>query len=437
MKKFAAVAAALAAAVALADPAGIGSIPLDERPQPGLSAWPGEVIVEFARDVRDDDASRAIREAGGAPAHRGSFSGRWLVRLDEGRSVETALARFQAMPEVVYAEPNGVLRSHLAPNDRYYSLQWHLKALGAERTWDIQRGDPSVAVAILDSGVAYEDFGAFRRAPDFGGTTFLTGFNIFTRSSHANDDNFHGTHVASVVAEATNNGEGVAGLAFGCSLVPVKVLDSAGLGSFFGVAEGIDYAVNLEVGGVKPVRVINLSLGGETSSETLKRSIDRARAAGITIVASAGNDGVATVAFPASLDSVIAVGAVDLRKTRARYSNYGSALDIVAYGGDLRRDDDNNGDPDGILQQTFDPAAARAGNYGAFGYYYVTGTSQSAPQVAALAALLYRQGITDPTAIQRAIESSAEDVGSTGRDDEHGHGLIRPVAALTGLGLGR
>ncbi|MCM2258116.1 MAG: S8 family serine peptidase, partial [Vicinamibacteria bacterium] len=169
----------------------------------------------------------------------------------------------------------------------------------------------------------------------------------------------------------------------------------------------------------------------------LKRSIDRARAAGITIVASAGNDGVGTVAFPASLDNVIAVGAVDVRKTRARYSNYGSTLDVVAYGGDLRRDDDNNGQPDGILQQTFDPAAARAGNYGSFGYYYVTGTSQAAPQVAALAALLYRQGITDPTAIQRAIESSAEDVGSAGRDDEHGHGLIRPAAALTGLGLGR
>ena len=114
--------------------------------------------------------------------------------------------------------------------------------LDAERTWDIQKGDPSVVVAILDTGIAYEDFGPYRKAPDFGATVFVQGHDFINDDTHANDDNFHGTHVASTVAEATNNREGVAGLAFRCALMPVKVLDQNGDGSFFDVAEGIDFA---------------------------------------------------------------------------------------------------------------------------------------------------------------------------------------------------
>jgi serine protease len=166
-----------------------------------------------------------------------------------------------------------------------------------------------------------------------------------------------------------------------------------------------------------------------------------ANGGGITVVAAAGNDGEGTVSFPASLASVIAVGAVDGRKARAPYSNFGSALDVMAPGGDNRRDDVGPGlrpdtFPDGILQQTFDPdTAAETGRYDDFAYFFVVGTSQACPHVAALAALLYRQGITDPEAIQAAIETTAEDLGSAGRDNNFGHGLIRPSVALSGMGL--
>jgi serine protease len=157
----------------------------------------------------------------------------------------------------------------------------------------------------------------------------------------------------------------------------------------------------------------------------------------------AGNDGEGTVSFPASLPNVIAVGAVDGRKVRAPYSNFGSALDVVAPGGNIDRDDTGpnqrpDGRPDGILQQTFDPdTAAETGRYDDFAYFFVVGTSQACPHVAALAALLYRQGITDPVAIQASIESTAEDLGAPGRDDTYGHGLLRPSVALSGLGLNR
>jgi serine protease len=290
---------------------------------------------------------------------------------------------------------------------------------------------------VLDTGIAYEDFGPFRRAPDFGSTTFVPGFDFINNDSHANDDNFHGTHVASVIAESTNNATGGSGLAYNTALMPVKVLDAEGFGDTFSIAEGIDFAAE-----APNVKVINMSLGGEGSSAVISAAITRAVARGITVVAASGNENT-SVGFPASLPNVIAVGAVDGRKRRAPYSNFGSALDVVAPGGDLDRDDTGpglrpDGRPDGILQQTFDPdTAALTGRFDDFAYFFVVGTSQATPHVSALAALLYRQGITDPAAIQKAIEATAEDLGATGRDDQFGHGLLRPAAALTGLGLNR
>jgi serine protease len=171
--------------------------------------------------------------------------------------------------------------------------------------------------------------------------------------------------------------------------------------------------------------------------------VNAAVAKGITIVAAAGNDNEGRISFPAALPNVIAVGAVDGRKARASYSNFGAQLDVVAPGGDTDRDDtgvDGRPDrrPDGVLQQTFDPdTAAETGRYDDFAYFFVDGTSQASPHVAATAALLYRQGITDPAAVQAAIQNSAEDLGAPGRDDQFGHGLIRPAVALAGLGLNR
>jgi serine protease len=139
---------------------------------------------------------------------------------------------------------------------------------------------------------------------------------------------------------------------------------------------------------------------------------------------------------------VIAVGAVDARKVVTTYSNFGPELDVVAPGGDIDRDDDNDGFGDGVLQQTFDPdVAAIEHRYDEFAYFFVDGTSQATPHVSALAALLISQGLR-PTnaagvgALRAAIEQSAEDLGTPGRDDFYGHGLIRPDIALKGLGVG-
>jgi len=414
---------------------GIASVRPPDPDSPRARERRSQLIVQFREQAQERDVARVAREAGAARVKRSAFGNRYLVDLDAGFTMGEAMRRLGTAPEVEYAEVNGPVHAFFKPNDLAFEVQWNFRMIEAERTWDIQKGDPSVVVAVLDTGIAFEDFGPYRKAPDFGGTVFVQGRDIVNEDDHANDDNFHGTHVASTIAEATDNTLGATGLAFRCALMPVKVLDENGDGSFFEVAEGIDFAARNS-----SVKVINLSLGGDGNSNTVRAAIDRAVAAGITVVAAAGNDGRGTVSFPAALPNVIAVGAIDGRKQKAPYSNFGTELDLVAPGGDNRRDDTGpngvpDGRPDGILQQTLDPDSAERGIFNDFGYFFVTGTSQATPHVAALAALLYQQGITNPTAIKAAMEQTAEDLGASGRDDTFGNGLIRPSIALKGLGL--
>lgn len=414
-----------------------GSFPARRFRGPAAAPYKsGEVIVKFQNAVSQGHEERAILEAGGLRARQAPYGGHYVVSLDAGVGVEDAVARFRAMPDVEYAEPNILFRAAFNPNDNYFRFQWNFEQIGANRTWDIQKGQTDVAIAVIDTGIAYEDFGVYRRAPDWGSRVFLQGHDFVNDDDHANDDDSHGTHVASTIGEATDNGEGVAGLAFDCALMPVKVLDNNGNGFLSDVAAGIDYAINFTQNGTHPVKVINMSLGADSPSETLRRAVERAEAAGIVVVAASGNDGEDGVDYPAAYPTVIAVGAVDQRKLKTSYSNFGAELDLVAPGGDVEQDANNDGDPDGILQQTFDPfLAATQGRYDAFAYWYFDGTSQATPHVSAAAALLITQGITLPSAVRKALFDSAEDLGTAGRDDRYGNGLVRPAEALKGLGL--
>jgi serine protease len=297
--------------------------------------------------------------------------------------------------------------------------------------------------------VAYEDYfdpvtrRNYRKAPDWGDTVFLPGYDFVNGDAHANDDEGHGTHVASTIAEATNNNDGVAGLAFGCAIMPVKVLDENGDGTFFDVADGIDYAIDYSDGGRNPVKVINLSLGtedpgGEFFGTTVKQAIARAHAKGVLVVAASGNSGLGKVDFPANQQHVVAVGAIDARKELAEYSNTGAEISVVAPGGDCDRNDTANGVGDCVFQQMLDFRFVLQGRYDRFCYCGIHGTSMATPHVSAAAALLYSQGFTSPDAVRAALEQTAERLGGAaagGRNDRFGAGLIRPALALPGMGL--
>jgi serine protease len=370
---------------------------------------PDEIIVKFKKD------SKPFR----------------VIKIPKGK-VEEKIKEYLKRTDVIYAEPNYYVYALMVPNDEYYSYQWHLNnpeydGIHMEKAWDISTGDSSVIVAIVDTGIAYEDYReGWRRycqAPDLAQTCFVPGYDFVNNDAHPNDDNGHGTHVAGTVAQSTNNSIGVAGIAFNTCLMPVKVLDRKGRGTYASVAEGIRWAVD------HGAKVINLSLGGPEDSETLKDSVKYAYENGVTVIAAAGNDNSSTLSYPAAYDDyVIAVGATQYDETLAPYSNYGPSLDLVAPGGNNSLDQNNDGYVDGILQQTFKSSWLVCN----FGYYFFAGTSMAAPHVSGVAALLIANGnATTPDEIRNALQETAEDKGEPGKDDIYGWGLVNAWNALS------
>jgi serine protease len=203
--------------------------------------------------------------------------------------------------------------------------------------------------------------------------------------------------------------------------MPVKVVSDGGRGSHFDIAQGIYFAAN------NGAKVINMSLGGEGNSVSLRDAISYAYAQGVTVVCAAGNEFLAgnPKNYPAAYDDYcIAVGATRYDETRTYYSNTGSYIDVVAPGGDLLVDQNGDGYGDGILQQTFgiDPNL--------FSYWFFQGTSMAAPHVSGAAALLISNGVTDPDKVRDVIEKTAKDIDPKGWDEETGWGFINIAAAL-------
>lgn len=343
------------------------------------------------------------------------------LKIPQGRSFKETLSQYLKDPQVEYAEPNYYVQALMIPNDPYYQYQWHLQQLQTETAWDQSTGS-GVTVAVIDTGIAYENYGRYQQAPDLAKTCFVEGFDFVNRDSHPNDDHGHGTHISGTIAQSTNNNIGVAGIAFNACLIPIKVLDSRGSGTHAAVADGIYWATD------HGAKVINLSLGSHDSSETLKNAVAYAYHHGVTVVAAAGNDGSSGPPnYPAAYnDYVLAVAATRFDKTLAPYSNTGAYLDLSAPGGDLNVDQNHDGYADGILQQTFKIKRGRT----EWAYYFWQGTSCATPHVSGTAALLISHGITNPDEIRNILQTTAEDLGTTGWDENYGWGLVNPAVAL-------
>ena len=308
------------------------------------------------------------------------------------------------------------------PNDPYYDpYQWHLAQIGMPEAWSRARGAGAV-VAVIDTGVAYRTEGSFTQAPDLAQTQFVDGWDFIGDDAHPDDDHGHGTHVAGTIAQSTNNGLGVAGVAPEASIMPLKVLDRNGSGGWGAIAAAIRWAAD------HGANVINMSLGGGMPSRTVQRAIDYAHEKGVLVVAAAGNSGRSRVEYPARHEHVLAVGAVRFDRELTFYSNYGEGLDIVAPGGDLRVDQNGDGMPDGVLQNTL-----VGGDPNRFDYLAWQGTSMASPHAAGVAALVYGAGVRDPDTVASILQRSATDLGDARK---YGSGLVQADAAVQLAGQG-
>ncbi len=401
---------------------------------------PGRVIVKFRPGVSAqgqtlvaaDHAIDKVKEIG--------RTGAQLFRAEPGQELEV-IQRLKASPLVEYAELEYLLRAHRTPTDEFYaSSQADLGVINMPTAWDLTVGSSSITVAVIDTGL-------FREHPDVdtqwisisGATPAERG--VFSSSSNGcaipafpDDDAWttggftHGTHVSGTIgAESTIDGDsaiGIAGIAPGVRILPVKVLDCFGEGSFPDLVEGIDFAVS------KGAKVINMSLGGNVGSCPLstQAAINAAHLAGVLLVASAGNrSGIDPapnpdpLSFPASCAHVISVGATNNSDAIASFSYHNSLVDLSAPG-----------------VGTTSTTRTALGNPA---YTPASGTSMAAPHAAGCAALIFsiNPGLT-PDGVETILQQTARDIGPNGpggpadgqnvRNDYYGYGRINCGAAV-------
>jgi serine protease len=463
--------------------------PVDRAGRSGGRYIPGRVIVKFKDYVSSSSRLSALSVASRTASitTRPSNADFDIVQIDPAEDPETVAGMLAQRADVEYAQASYRMYSRLKPNDQYYADQWNLPIIGMERAWDIQpQAGSSITVAVIDTGMAFTtvtiqfhasafrlDDDGFVEPPSGTGTLYpalgdlslafvpatqlITSGRIVAPHDFIWDDNLpvdldgHGTHVSGTIGQLTNDRVGTAGVAFNVKLMPVKVLDGVWDDVFgapnFGtddvVARGIRYAVD------NGAKILNMSLGRSgPTSPVIDSALTYAVGKGAFVAIAAGNDyedGNPTEVPAESANriaGVVSVAAIDKNKGHAYYSSSGPWVELAAPGGSFRGFDATGG----ILQQTLDldlvetyipPAQFGPPRFDVLAYFYFTGTSQATPHVSGVAAMLMQQGITDPAAIESALERTATDLGDAGRDPLFGFGLVQAATALRGLGLAR
>ncbi len=346
------------------------------RPVPRLD---GELIIGLKAGVV---TAASIGEAADAATRTR------LVRVAPGEEA-TAMARLARDPAVAFVERNRLLPPAEMPDDPV--VGYHVTTVGLPEAWDLAHGDPSITIAILDSGIDATH-------PDLAGQ-LVPGWNFWDDDADTHDVFGHGTEVAGVASATTDNGTGVAGAAWGCTLMPVRVTNIDGYASLFSILKAVTWAVD------NGARVINLSFEGIHSSTALGSAFAYARGHGCLVVAAAGNGGVYDPT--ADQPDVVSVAATDPADHHPSWASYGPYVDLAA---------------PGVAIHT----TARGGGTAA-----VSGTSFASPLVAGVAALLLSAAPDlTPSELEGLLESTAVDLGAAGRDDDFGAGRLDAAAAL-------
>jgi thermitase len=316
-----------------------------------------------------------------------------VLQVPENAATRVAAA-LERSGQFNFIEQDFIGKASVTPNDPSFTSQWHLSKIQAPSAWGITQGASNITLGMIDSGVETTH-------PDLAGK-LVPGWNFVTLTSTITDNIGHGTATAGTAAAATNNGVGVAGVAWANMIMPLVVVDSTGYASYSNMANAITYAAD------HGVRVVNLSIAGSSASSTLQSAVTYAWNKGTIVVASAGNDSTSTPYYPAACDNAVAVSATDSNDAFASFSNFGSWVDIAA---------------PGVSVLTTSTGAS---------YGYWSGTSFSAPVVAGVAGLvLATKPSLSAASVVSILEQNADDLGSAGFDNYYGYGRVNAYRAVT------
>lgn len=339
-----------------------------------------EIIVKYKSATPETDRQAQRKALKTIVRQQNKQIGFEVVQIQEG-TVSEVIKKYKQNPQVEYAEPNFKATMFVVSNDTALQQQWGLFKINAanhsaKSAWDITTGNEQIKVAVLDTGIEATH-------ADLTGKV-VAEFN-FTDSASANDANGHGTHVAGIAAAATNNGSGIAGSGYNTTLLNGKVLGDDGSGYYSWIANGIVWAAD------QGAKVINLSLGGPSSSQAMQDAINYAWSKGAVVVAAAGNNNTNTPNYPGYYTNVIAVAATDSNDARASFSNYGSWVDVAA------------------------PGVAIYSTYKGNTYASMSGTSMATPFTAGTAALIWANGsCASNTCVREQLEKTADKINGTG-----------------------
>lgn len=360
-------------------------------------AAPGGRLIVMWRDP----APHRISVAGVARV-ASSGSRRSVVVADPGKA-GTVARTLRNDPRVLAVVPDAHVTAtdwpiDAPPDDPEYGNQPDLEQVHVPETWPTTTGDPGIVIAVIDTGVDLTH-------PDLAGVTTVAPRNEIWNTTDVTDDVGHGTHVAGTIFARTDNARGIAGIAPTSTLMPIKVLDETGSGEMSDVLDAVDWART------HGADIINLSLGGTLTPDQVafvQPTFSTARSAGILVVAASGNSGSGMVEYPAALQGVVSVGAVDGSDAFADFSTFNRGVDLTAPG--------------------VNTISTVPGNYDR-----MSGTSMATPHVSGGAALVWSaRPLLNVAELEAVLRTSAKDLGDPGRDNRFGSGRLDVLAALNG-----